>query len=93
MKTKYHSFSDSGHGWLRVEKAELVELGIADQITRYSYQRGKYAYLEEDRDLSTFIQAKEKQGVKVVMHHYTTDRRSKIRGYESYECQGQHETS
>lgn len=85
MKTKYHLFSDPGHGWLRVDKAELVELGIADQITPYSYQRGKYAYLEEDCDLSTFIKAKEKQGVKVTMHHHNTNNRSKIRGYERYE--------
>lgn len=84
MKTKYHWFSDPGHGWLRVEKTELVELGISDQITDYSYQRGKYAYLEEDRDLDTFAKAKEKQGVKITMHHHATNNRSKIRGYDRY---------
>ena len=84
MKTKYHWFSDPGHGWLRVEKAELFELGISDQISDYSYQRSKYAYLEEDLDLDTFAKAKEKQGVKITLYHHITDKRSKIRGYDRY---------
>ena len=49
--------SDPGHGWLRVPVAELKEMGIADKISPYSYisENGRFAYLEEDRDFSTFI--------------------------------------
>jgi hypothetical protein len=50
-------YSDAGHGWLKVKKAELVALGIADKITAYSYQYKEYAYLEEDCDLSTYVEA------------------------------------
>lgn len=59
MKTKtYTYFTDPGHGWLRVKKSELQELGIANKISPYSYMRGNHAYLEEDCDMAKFMQAK-----------------------------------
>lgn len=69
----YIFFNDPGHGWLQVRKAELVELGIADKISSYSYMNATFAYLEEDCDAGVFLRAKygedvsfatlEKQGV------------------------------
>lgn len=55
--SKYVFTSDPGHGWLRVPMAELVEMGIADKISPYSYisHNRRFAYLEEDCDFSTFI--------------------------------------
>jgi hypothetical protein len=55
--SKYVFTSDPGHGWLRVPMAELVEMGIADKISQYSYisANRRFAYLEEDCDLSVFI--------------------------------------
>jgi hypothetical protein len=50
-------YSDAGHAWLKVKKAELLVLGIADKITAYSYQYKEWAYLEEDCDLSRFAEA------------------------------------
>jgi len=59
MKTKtYTYFTDPGHGWLRVKKSELAALGIANQISPYSYMRGDHAYLEEDCDMAKFMKAK-----------------------------------
>lgn len=57
---KYHFYQDAGHGWLKVSRAELEELGIANKISYYSYQSesGKWVYLEEDCDFATFIIAK-----------------------------------
>lgn len=54
----YIKFNDAGHGWLRVKTEELKKLGIADKITSCSYIKGNYAYLEEDCDMGTFIDAK-----------------------------------
>jgi hypothetical protein len=54
----YRFIEDPGHGWLEVPKAELVELGIAGQISPYSYHWGEMAYLEEDGDLAVFMKAK-----------------------------------
>lgn len=67
----FKSYSDSGHGWLAVKRADLSDLGILEMITHYSYQRGSTVYLEEDCDVSTFFRSfrakfghdpKEKQG-------------------------------
>lgn len=85
MKTIYHYYTDPGHGWLKVENSELVELKIDHLISEYSYRRGKNVYLEEDRDAETFVTAKAKQqNVTVLYRHHYTDRRSKIRGYQAY---------
>jgi hypothetical protein len=50
-------YADAGHGWLKVKKTELVRLGISEKITAYSYQFKEWAYLEEDCDLSAFVDA------------------------------------
>lgn len=78
-------FADPGHAWCRVPKQRLRDLGIADAITGYSYERGLYAYLEEDCDLTTLVTALRTQGyedIKFKTQH--TDRQSKIRNYNSY---------
>ena len=64
MKNKTYTFyEDPGHGWLAVPLGNLVELGVADKITGYSYLSGGMAYLEEDCDLGVFVLAyKDKYG-------------------------------
>jgi hypothetical protein len=78
--------SDPGHGWLRVTNAELKALGIAGQISHYSYTNGRYAYLEEDCDLELFMKAKGWKGngdfERFVTQRSVTD--SVIRSYDSY---------
>jgi len=61
----YDFYSDPGHGWLAVKYDELVELGIADKISGYSYKRGNDVYLEEDCDMAIFMQAMEAKGVQI----------------------------
>lgn len=53
----YHQ--DPGHGWLAVPRTLLHALGIASEITRYSFETwdGSTVYLEEDCDLNTFSRA------------------------------------
>lgn len=77
-------YTDPGHGWAAVKKAELAALGIADKITAYSYQRGQTAYLEEDCDLTTYINALRAAGHEVTFTEKHTDKRHPIRSYESY---------
>lgn len=80
--TIYH---DPGHSWAKVPRKTLHDLGIADRITAYSYQRGEYVYLEEDQDMATFLYA--------YRAHFScipsfterhTNRSSKIRSYSHY---------
>ena len=56
-KGRYRFFSDPGHGWLEVPRAEVVASGA--QISRYSYYdpHTDMAYLEEDCDQPAFLKA------------------------------------
>ena len=78
-------YSDAGHAWAKVRKDVLVNLGIADKITRYSYQRGEYAYLEEDCDLTTLCMALTAQDTRLKFVEKPSSQTSKIRSYERYE--------
>lgn len=78
---KFNSYSDPGHGWAKVPRKLLHKLGIAEQITPYSYQRGEWVYLEEDCDLSLFM----KHCPEATFRHYTADKSSRIRNYERYQ--------
>ena len=81
---KFNSYSDPGHGWLKVPRKLLNKLGIEDQISRYSYQRGDFAYLEEDGDLTLFMATAKKAGLDVEMKHSTSHSSSRIRSYASF---------
>lgn len=78
-------YSDPGHAWGKVRKDVLVNLGIADKITRYSHARGEYAYLEEDCDLTTLCMALNERDTRVKFVEKSTNRYSRIRSYERYE--------
>jgi len=84
-KKSYHFYMDPGHGWLKVPLEELEELGIAGDISPYSYMRSGYAYLEEDSDAVKFIEAMKNRGVKVKLEEHTANRESRIRRYDMYE--------
>jgi N-acetyl-anhydromuramyl-L-alanine amidase AmpD len=81
-------FADPGHAWARFPKARLQALGIADKVSTYSYQRGQYAFLEEDCDLSLLIKALRERGYEVKFKEAHTNRQSKIRGYDHYRVNG-----
>lgn len=77
-------YADPGHGWVAVKRKMLDELGIADKITSYSYQKGKTAYLEEDLDLGTLLTALNERGIGVKFTEKHTNRYSPIRNYYRY---------
>ncbi|MCP4374000.1 MAG: hypothetical protein GY797_38735 [Deltaproteobacteria bacterium] len=78
-------YSDPGHGWVKVPVVLLRQLKITDKISRFSYCRGDYAYLEEDSDAGIFIEAMKKASKEVSFKESSTDRQSRIRNYNSYE--------
>lgn len=77
-------YTDPGHGWGAVKRTVLADLGIADKVSAYSYQRGQSVYLEEDCDLSLLIGALRDRGITPVFAERHTDRRSPIRSYDYY---------
>lgn len=83
----YHFYQDNGHGWLKVKKDELVSLGISHKISSYSYQKGEWAYLEEDCDFAEFIIAKGWERKWDSFEKYLVchnSKYSKIRSYDRY---------
>jgi hypothetical protein len=83
MKQTYLCIDDPGHGWMKVTMDEIRRLGIEDKITSYSYRNGDDVYLEEDVDMSTFLDAKRALGEAFVFtsrHEENTP----IRGYPAY---------
>lgn len=71
-------FSDPSHGWGRVPRNLLTELGIADRISEFSYQDQDYVYLEEDCDLPRVISALHAAGLDEEIV-YTDDRTGEAR--------------
>lgn len=85
-QSHYIQFADPGHSWVKVSIAECRALGIYDEITRWSYKRGDFLYLEEDADVSTWVLAWREHGVDVaaLVDCRHTDRSSRIRSYEPF---------
>ena len=57
MRKEYIFKHDPGHGWLLVPYADIAALGIKNKITPYSYLLHGHAWLEEDLDAGTFLDA------------------------------------
>jgi hypothetical protein len=86
MQKKFNSYSDPAHGWAKVPRSVIEELEIADKVSHFSYQRGDDVFLEEDADLTLFIRTfVGRFGFEPTFDHNSSNKMSKIRGYESYE--------
>ena len=84
MQKVFDFISDPGHGWVKVPVILLQSLCISNNISGYSYMRGKFAYLEEDCDASLFINALENLGVKFTFNSITSNNDSPIRMMKRY---------
>ena len=87
MKNEFYFYTDPGHGWLDVPRALLHELGIAERVSRYSYQRGDSVFLEEDCDYSLFRRAMMQAGREFTTADIHTDGNSFIRSLPSYQAE------
>ena len=82
---KIKVFADPGHAWARFPKARLAKLGIADKISPYSYQYNGNAFLEQDCDLTTLVNALKGVGyTDIKFDESHTNKSSKIRSYSTY---------
>ena len=87
MKKQFDYIQDAGHGWVKVPLALIRELGIAENITRYSYYNKGQVYLEEDNDTCTFMNAYHAAfGFDPKLRdRVARERRSRVRGYLPYD--------
>lgn len=85
MKTLKLKFQcDPGHGWLSVKRQLLVDLGILNKVSPYSYQRGKSVYLEEDCDASILLAELRARKIPFELTESHIDKRHPIRSYEGF---------
>ena len=77
-------YADPGHGWVKVPRRLVNTLGIQNQISRCSYQKGNHVYLEEDCDATLLVQSLKAQNVQVTFREHVSNRSSKIRSYDRY---------
>jgi hypothetical protein len=77
-------YNDPGHGWGKVKRQVLSNLGLVDKVSAYSYQYKDNVYLEEDCDLPLLVQTLYALDVRVKFVEKSTNKQSKIRSYESY---------
>jgi hypothetical protein len=87
MKTLTYNiliYSDPGHAWGKVKRSMLHSLGVAHEISAWSYSRNDYVYLEEDADLPLFVNALERTGCKAIFKEKHSDKDSAIRLYDWY---------
>ena len=62
---QYLFHEDPGHGWLEVPIQTIKDLNLTDKITPYSYMDQHSVYLEEDCDLTTFMNTLKERGIKL----------------------------
>lgn len=82
-----HTFTfhtDPGHGWLEVPRSLLDVLGIAAQVSPYSYIDGPRAYLEEDCDAGLLLRALDDRAEPYTLRELHIDREHPIRNFHSF---------
>lgn len=77
-------YSDPGHSWAKCRREVLKNLGIANKVSAYSYQRGDYVYLEEDCDYPLLVDALRQRNTRIKCVERISNNTSRIRGYERY---------
>lgn len=82
----YKFYSDAGHGWVAVKRQELADLGILNQISGCSYQKGKTAYLEEDCDATILVNKLKELDITYAFTEKYCKGQSPIRNYESFKA-------
>ena len=77
-------YSDAGHAWGKVKRQVLVNLGLADKVSSYSYQYKDNVYLEEDCDLSLLCSTLLALDTRIKFVEKHTDKSSRVRSYDRY---------
>jgi len=90
---KYAFYEDPSHGWMKVSIEELKQLDLCPKISSFSYITAdrKFAYLEEDLDCETFLNAalaadwfENMQAIRNCTQQFHTNSPSFIRNLESF---------
>ena len=80
---QFHYYTDSGHGWVKTPRKLLIDLGIINDISHYSYQRDDFVYLEEDCDLSLLLKKLDENHITWNLKEHNS-RNSSIRNFARF---------
>jgi hypothetical protein len=80
---------DPGHGWVAADMEHVQRLGIAKQISAYSYisRDGRTVFLEEDCDAARYIEACKAAGIAVELRPHHCEGTSFVRRLPGYPAQ------
>lgn len=78
--------SDSGHGWIKVNKQSLIDLGIDREISEYSYMKNNFVFLEEDCDALIYINKLREKNIEFKFNEINDGDQSPIRNFKRYEA-------
>ena len=86
MKSKVIKvYEDASHAWAKVDRQDLIDLNIIQDISNYSYQKNRCVYLEEDSDLSKYINALREKYLEIkISYNVSSSQISKIRNYTPF---------
>ena len=86
VTTRIKTYSDPQHGWAKVSFKSLLKLGLVNKITGYSYVSKclNYVFLEEDHDLTLYVNALKERNIEYKFIESWTNNQSRIRNYASY---------
>ena len=83
---KFDVLSDPMHAWVKIHKRHLSYFfgeHWRKHFTSFSYEKGDYAYLEEDQDASTLIKGIRDQGFDVEFRERNqSSKLSRVRSYD-----------
>ena len=78
-------YSDPAHGWLEVDRDHIKDLGLCYRVSSASYVSDYKIYLEEDCDMTLFLDAAEQFEWIVIFHESHSNTLSTIRNLPRYE--------
>jgi len=82
----FNYYQDPGHGWIKVPRQLLLDLGIHKEISSCSYESrdGMSVFLEEDDDATKLFTALKDKGIDMKLKSFYSNKSSKIRNYPDY---------
>ena len=82
LKLKLKHYSSPCHGWVKVENALMVTLGIISKISSYSFRSDTHWMIEEDSDARILINALKAAGIEYEIEGIEKPNRAFLNNYK-----------
>jgi len=82
LKLKLKHYLSPCHGWVKVENALMITLGIIPSISSYSFRSDTHWMLEEDFDAGILINALKAEGIECEFEGIEKPNRAFLNNYK-----------